>query len=207
MTDLEKKLQTYKGPSSSTEQDKQDRAERMVRTAVDAWAKEQGVPVSYTVKGSYANNTNVRADSDVDIAVVHGGLHYYDASALRDADKPEKIPIAIDHFSEGNFRRNLQSHLKSKFGAACDISGSTAIELMENSGRVSADIVPSYTHVTYYYDSFGRVAQHNGQIVYKLDGSTVINYPDQQKFNGIAKNTATGTRYKQLVRILPYTTP
>ena len=202
MTDLEKKLQTYKGPSSSTEQDKQDRAERMVRAAVDAWAKEQEVPVSYTVKGSYANNTNVRADSDVDIAVVHGAFHYFDNSALRDEDKAPRNPPTMRRFEGANFRRNLQSSLKDKFGDACDITGSTAIELMENSGRVSADIVPSYTHITYYYDSLGRVAQHNGQIVYKLDGSTVINYPNQQKANGIAKNIATGTRYKQLVRIL-----
>jgi predicted nucleotidyltransferase len=202
MTDLEKKLQSYKNPSSSTEQDKQDRAERMVRNAVGAWAKEQDVPVSYTVKGSYANNTNVRTDSDVDIAVVHGGLHYYDDKALRDEDKVGKSPITIRHFEGANFRRNLQSYLKKVFGDACDITGSTAIELSENTSRVSADIVPSYSHITYYYNAYGRVAQHNGNIVYRLDGSTVINYPEQQKANGIAKSSATGTRYKQIVRIL-----
>ncbi|MBV9872123.1 MAG: hypothetical protein JO214_16025 [Frankiaceae bacterium] len=112
------------------------------------------------------------------------------------------MSVAIDHFEGVNFRINMATYLKGKFGADCDTSGSTAIELAENSGRVRADIVPSYSHVMYCYDPWGRVATHEGQIVYRTDGTTVINYPDQQLRNGIQKNKDTATRYKQLVRIL-----
>jgi hypothetical protein len=66
---LEQKLAGWTGPSSSTEQDKQDRTERMVRDTIKAHPAFAGCSLSVYAKGSYANNTNVRSDSDVDIAV------------------------------------------------------------------------------------------------------------------------------------------
>src|SRR4051794_20755929 len=66
---LEEKLAGWRGPSSQTEQEKQERAERMVRQAVSAHPAFDGYTMKVYAKGSYANNTNVRSDSDVDIAV------------------------------------------------------------------------------------------------------------------------------------------
>ncbi|WP_280447119.1 nucleotidyltransferase [Nocardia brasiliensis] len=202
MTALEEKLGRYCQPSSENEQDKQERAERMVRSAVGTWAMDYpDVKISYVQKGSYANNTNVRQDSDVDIAVVRTDFHYFDASNLREADT--KTGSGATYPLEGiAFRNSMAQDLKARFGTGCDITGSTAIELIENSGRVSADIVPSFDFRKYYYDDYGRVAYHSGQKVFKTDGSSVVNYPAQQLANGKAKNIATGMRYKKLVRIL-----
>ncbi len=202
MTALEEKFGRYAKPSSEYEKDKQDRAERMVRGAVDKWASDEGVTVWYMPKGSYANNTNVRLDSDVDISAIHGGFHYYDDSALSYNDKMSGSGVTITHFGELSFRRSLGASLKSRFGDACDNTGKTAIELAENSGRVKADIVPSFEFYQYYYNSSGRVDYHKGHKVYRLDGTSVVNFPEQQLANGRAKNTATGGRYKKLVRIL-----
>ena len=66
---LEEQLAGWTGPSSTTEQDKQERTERMVRQAIDAWPTLSAANLSIYAKGSYPNNTNVRTDSDVDIAV------------------------------------------------------------------------------------------------------------------------------------------
>lgn len=66
---LEGTLAGWTGPSSDTEQDKQARTERMVREAIDAHEAFRGYSFSVYAKGSYPNNTNVRADSDVDVAV------------------------------------------------------------------------------------------------------------------------------------------
>jgi len=63
-------------------------------------------------------------------------------------------------------------------------------------------VVPSFDHRKYYYDSVGRVRYYEGTITYRTDNTTVINYPEQQYTNGVAKNNRTGKRYKQLVRIL-----
>src|SRR5690606_36441063 len=87
MTALEEKLGRYCLPSSDNEQDKQERAERMVRSAVDAWADNQDdIRISYVAKGSYANDTNVRQDSDVDIAVVRTDCYYSDTSGMSSSD-------------------------------------------------------------------------------------------------------------------------
>ncbi|WP_280200586.1 nucleotidyltransferase [Nocardia cyriacigeorgica] len=203
MTALEEKLGRYCLPSSDNEQDKQERAERMVRSAVDAWAVNQDdIRISYVAKGSYANNTNVRQDSDVDIAVVRTDCYYSDTSGMSSSDVPASGGGKVPPLTGIAFRNSLAQSLAARFGSGCDTTGSTAIELIENSGRVSADIVPSFDFRKYYYDAYGRVAYHSGQKVFKTDGTSVVNYPIQQLENGRAKNNTTGKRYKKLVRIL-----
>jgi tRNA nucleotidyltransferase (CCA-adding enzyme) len=66
--------------SSPSEQDRMERAERMVIAAIDAYPAFDGYRSSFKVyaKGSYANSTNVRADSDVDIAVQCHEAEYWE---------------------------------------------------------------------------------------------------------------------------------
>jgi len=204
MTALEDKLRLYTKPSSDYEQDRQDRAERMVRQGVAIWLDGRNdlasYDIRYVVKGSYANNTNVRQDSDVDIAVLRTDFHYFDASDVRPEDR--HTGSGVDYPLEGiAFRNSLAASLKSQFGASSDTTGKTAIELLENSGRVSADVVPAFLFRKYYYDALGSISYHEGHKVFRTDGTSLINYPDQQLLNGRTKNVKTGTRYKQLVRI------
>lgn len=174
----------------------------MVRSAVEKWAADNDINVRYLPKGSYANNTNVRLDSDVDIAVIHKGFYYYDDSDLLDSDKIKRVGVSIKHFGGSSFRTSLGASLEDRFGDACDNTGKTAIELAENTGRVKADIVPSFEYRKYYYDSSWNVQYHLGNKVFRLDGTSVVNYPEQQLTNGREKNNQTGGRYKDAVRIL-----
>ncbi|TYK44566.1 nucleotidyltransferase [Actinomadura decatromicini] len=201
MTALEDKLNRYKEPSSPTEQDKQDRAERMVRNAALDWSGFDQITLGFFPKGSYANNTNVRTDSDVDIAVLHEGLYYHDSSALKPSDKSDGAVTGF-HYPGLAFRRELEKAMNDAFGSACDTTGKTAIEVAENSGRVKADVVPSFHFRKYFYDEQGKLTYHQGHKVFRTDGTTVVNYPQQQLDNGRAKNTRTRRRYKYLVRIL-----
>jgi tRNA nucleotidyltransferase (CCA-adding enzyme) len=77
---LEEKLIGWTGPSSSTEQEKQDRTERMIRQAINSHAPFNNCSLNIYAKGSYANNTNVRSDSDVDIAVECTDVLYWEES-------------------------------------------------------------------------------------------------------------------------------
>ncbi len=202
MTALEDKLSNYKNPSSDNEKDKQDRAERMVRQALAGWPGFKDISLRILPKGSYTNNTNVRQDSDVDIAVIHEGFNYFKASALKEADRPKGGDVTIPHLGEGQLRAELERCLRAKFGSECDTTGKTAITISEGSTRVSADVVPSFEHRLYYYDSWGWVRYHEGTTTRRTDGTWVINYPEQQHKNGITKNNRTSKRYKYLVRIL-----
>lgn len=202
-TVLERKLEGYKDPASDGEQDRQARAERMVKAAVNGWQGLVDTTVNFIVKGSYANNTNVKSDSDVDIAAIYRGMHYFNDAALLPQHKIIRVPISVKHYPGLQFRQHIEQAAIRHFGAAaCDVTGNTAVTVAENGGRVSADLVPSFLHHTYYYDANGNIRSHEGTITFRKDGSTVINYPNQQLNNGVAKNIATGYRYKQLVRIL-----
>lgn len=176
----------------------------MARAAVTGWGGFDGVKLSFLPKGSYKNNTNVRADSDVDIAVVHEGFRYFNDSALREGDKIVRHPITCKRYAGAALRDELEKALSSAYGSDCDTSGSTAIEIAENSGRVKVDVVPSFHHRKYYYDTQGNVRYFAGTTTLRTTGEWVINYPEQQYANGVAKNNAerTGKRYKQMVRIL-----
>lgn len=202
MTALEDKLARYKNPSSDHEKDKQDRAERMVKQAVSGWPGFEDISLRILPKGSYTNNTNVRQDSDVDVAVIHKGLHYYNDDAMQPKDKIVNAGVNIPHLNGSQLRAELEKCLYDRFRSECDTTGKTAITISESSSRVSADVVPSFEHWTYYYNSSGQVSHHIGTTTRRTDGTWVVNYPEQQYTNGVAKNNRTGGRYKYLVRIL-----
>lgn len=109
---LEDKLSRWIGPSSDTEKDKQDRTERMIREAIDAHAPFNNCSLKVYAKGSYANNTNVRSDSDVDIAVeCTDVLHWEEAEP--GIHKPGKPYEGI--WTPAKLRTELVTALKKNF--------------------------------------------------------------------------------------------
>lgn len=196
MTALDDKLAGWTGPSSTTEQEKQDRTERMIREAVAAHAAFEGMSRKVYAKGSYANNTNVRSDSDVDIAVECDEAVYWGEHS------PGAHPSDGSPYSGGwtpvKLRSELVAALRAKFGDAVDASGSTAIQVHSTSARVEADVVPCFSY-RYY---FSPTKYREGAKVFKTDGNSVVNYSKLQLENGRSKNNRTNQAFKKTVRIL-----
>ncbi len=192
---LEEKLSGWTGPSSSTEQDKQDRTERMIREAIKEHVAFDGCDLSVYAKGSYANNTNVKADSDVDIAVQCGEAVYWD-EATKGAHPPSGSYTGI--WTPAKLRSELEAALKAKFPGQVDSSGSTAFRIHSGSARVDADVVPCFDY-RYHFSSNNY---REGAKVFKKNGTSLKNYPKQQLENGRAKNTRTKQYYKKTVRIM-----
>lgn len=63
-------LQRWTAPLSSTEEDRVQNTVRMIKDAVTSYAKLSGCEKEIFAQGSYANNTNVRQNSDVDICIM-----------------------------------------------------------------------------------------------------------------------------------------
>lgn len=192
---LEDQLVGWTGPSSATEQDKQDRTERMIREAVASHRAFEECSLRVFAKGSYANNTNVRTDSDVDVAVECTDVIYWQEEA------PGSHPGGDPYegvWTPEKLRSELEAALRSKFPGQIDTSGSTAIQVNSNTARVDADVVPCFTY-RYYFKS-GEYAQ--GTRIFKRSGTFLDNYPAQQLENGRSKNRRTGTRFKKAVRVL-----
>ena len=191
---LEEKLAGWTGPSSNTEQEKQDRTERMIREAINAHAAFKNCSLNILVKGSYANNTNVRSDSDVDIAVECTCVLYW-KEAKKGIHTPGKPYQGI--WTPAKLRSELVSAMEARFPNHVDDSGTTAIQINSSSARVDADVVPCFSY-TYYMEQESR----SGTKIFKTDGTSIVNYPVQQLENGIRKNNATNYSYKKVVRIL-----
>lgn len=191
---LEDKLSGWTGPSSDTEKDKQDRTERMIRQAIDSHAPFNNYSLKVYAKGSYSNNTNVRSDSDVDIAVECTDALYWEESE-KGVYKPGKPYEGI--WTPEKLRAELLSAMKAKFPSQVDSTGSTAIQINSSSARVDADVVPCF-RFRYYMKHGSR----DGTKIFKIDGSSIVNYPAQQLEKGIAKNKQTGYAYKKGARLL-----
>lgn len=191
---LEERLGTWIGPSSPTEQDKQERTERMIQEAVEEHPAFDGCALSVYAKGSYANNTNVRADSDVDIAVECTEVEYWDeaTSGARPPGTPYK-----GIWTPERLRSELEKALRSKFSGQVDSTGSIAIQVHSGTARVDADVVPCFSY-RYYMTSGSR----EGTRIFARTGPSIDNYPAQQLSNGRAKNLATNLCFKKVVRIL-----
>lgn len=195
MSSLEDKLAGWTGPSSATEQEKQERTERMIREAVNAHEPFQTLSRKVYAKGSYANNTNVRSDSDVDIAVECENVIYFESH------EPGVAPASTPYKGEWTpekLRRELIAALQTKFGSAVDASGTTAIQVHSTSARVEADVVPCFEY--HYY--FSETSYREGAKIFRTNGSTLVNYSALQLKSGREKNNRTNQVYKKTVRIL-----
>ena len=191
---LEEQLTGWTGPSSDSEQEKQERTERMIRQAIDGHVPFKGCGLRIYAKGSYANNTNVRADSDVDIAVECTDVAYWGEATP--GAHPSTTPYT-GIWTPEKLRSELLSVLRATFPSQVDASGSTAIKIHSGTARVDADVVPCFSY-RHYFSSSTRP----GTKIFKTDGGDLVNYPAQQLENGIAKNTRTGYAYKKGARLL-----
>jgi hypothetical protein len=192
----EAQLAGWTGPSSTTEQDKQDRTERMIREAINAHDAFKGSAYSIYAKGSYANNTNVKSDSDVDIVVECQEVCYWEDIDPASGGHPASTPYVGDWTPEF-LRDQVQAALEAKFPGSV-VAGGTAFTINSSTSRVDADVVPCFTFKEYFANGSFR----EGTKVFKSSGGTIDNYPNLQLANGRSKNTRTNGAYKKTVRIL-----
>lgn len=208
-TDRSALLDRWVQKSSASEQERMKRAERMIVNAIEAHEPFDHYRHVFRIyaKGSYANETNVRLDSDVDI-VVESHDSYYDgflSPELKAAAAPNpnweqyKGP-----WVPSTWRAEIVSALKNYFGVSdVDTSGEVAIAIKEKEGsRPSADVVPAYKYIR--YDSADRSSKNQGSKVFKKTSGALVNWPQQQLENGNAKNgrLRTNGKYKQFARAL-----
>jgi hypothetical protein len=178
----------------------------MIRDAIRVHPAFDGVDIDIYAKGSYANNTNVRRDSDVDIVVECKQCFYYDfgpeATPADEGYVKQLIAPYTGSWFPDAWRSEVVAAMTNKFGeSGVDTSGNIAINITEVvDSRPNADVVPSYPHRRFY--SARTMSYDLGSHVVGRDGSRVINWPKQQLKNGCTKNTRTGGRYKKMVRAL-----
>jgi hypothetical protein len=189
-----------KVPSQSS-QEKCENAERMVRKAIAASETLGERTIEVFAQGSYRNRTNVRQESDVDICVRCMDPFFCDF-ALADGATESDAGLVDGTYAYGEFKNEVGDALISYFGKDGVTRGDKAFDIHENTYRVDADVVACFEHRRYMRDGSGNLSYLSGTEFRPDRGGQIINWPHQHYENGVAKNVATGKRFKAGVRML-----
>jgi predicted nucleotidyltransferase len=191
---------SWGAPPGATEQTKCENAERALRKAIDASSKLAPHTIEVFTQGSYANRTNVRQDSDVDICVLYKDAFFTDYT-LSEALNDSAVGLSTSSYKYADFKNDVEAALVSHFGRASVKRGKKAFDVHANTYRIDADVVPCFEHRRY----MGTAQYHwyeSGTELHPDNGDRIINWPKQNYTNGVAKNDATGRGFKAVTRIL-----
>jgi hypothetical protein len=200
--DWETTFAGWTGPASDAEQTRYERTRDRVRDALRAYPALAGYRYDVYAKGSYPNYTNVRADSDVDIAVELTELFHPDF--IGQAEGLDLTGVGATPYEGTNdldgFKDDVERALIAALGATAVDRGTKALHVRESRQGLAADVVACVSHRTYTTPT-----HHWKGIRLRNDadpGEQLINYPRQHLEMGIAKNERTNKRYKRVVRIV-----
>ena len=149
------------------------------------------------IQGSYANNTCVHGESDVDLAVIRKDIYEYAVGNGREIGIPR-----IQHYGAAtHFKNTVERVLRDHFTSSYVHRKNKSIKVDGNTYRKQSDIVPSFG-MRQIYRHDGDFSYYNeGVIIYADDGQVISNFPKQHIARGREKNVATNHYYKKMVRI------
>lgn len=150
------------------------------------------------IQGSYANNTCVRGESDVDIAVVRKDIYEY---AWGRKFVPY-VPAFKHNVEAAIYKSAVEKALKDHFTSFYVHRKNKCIKVDGNTYRKQADAVPAFgMHHVYNSENNDYSHYNEGITIYADDGQVINNFPKQHIALGKAKNVATNHYYKKMVRI------
>jgi hypothetical protein len=202
--DWEKWLRSSAEPPSNNEDQKRERTHQQIRDALKSYEPLKGRDYAVYAKGSYANNTNVRLDYDVDIAVEYRGFFFSDLMFDLEGQPDSAVGVVptTDPYTCAQFRKDVLAALEAAFGESAVKVGRIAYRVRERKTTLPADVVPCFEYRRYSRIVNGVSSYEQGTRIFPSSGMYINNYPAQQLQNGKDKNTRTGGRYKRMVRAL-----
>jgi hypothetical protein len=201
MNDAEREslLSQWAKPPANSEQTQREIAERVknIQTAIadsTALCKRE---IRVSVQGSYRNNTNVRLYTDVDINVCLMDIFTTDYSFAKGySDK--KLGISEATYTHPRFKNELEAVLVAAFGRSNVKRRDTAFHIAQNSKRIDSNVVACTEHRRYRSNG----TYFSGTTLHPDNGETFESWPEQHYQNSAAKNSKTGRKFNQLVRIM-----
>lgn len=198
----EQTLQNWTVPLSQTEERRADNTIKMVRKAIDESEELKAMNIEVFIQGSYANNTNVRTESDVDVCVMLKDVFY---AEYPDGKNREDYGFIASDMTFNQYRNLIKKALQNKFGVGYVYDGNKSLKINENTYHVQSDVVPAFQLRNYYYWGSMDPNQYiEGTCFLAQDGKKVSNYAKRHLQNGKEKNKATNYNYKKLVRIMKH---
>lgn len=163
--------------------------------------KRFGDKVKIFLQWSYANSTNIRKDSDIDIVICYQNSYFAEISSLSDSDKElynKNRTDATYLFSQ--FKNDVQICLEEVFWKPPYTERiDKCIRVFWKWIRVDADIVPSF--VLKMFKTYNTTTAEWIKLI-SDKWESIISFPKQHLENGEQKNIQTNKKYKDCVRIL-----
>lgn len=202
MKHTEDTLKSWTSPLSQTEEQRVKNTVQMIKNSISSYNKLSDCTMEVFAQGSYANNTNVRQNSDVDICVMLKSTIfccYVDGRSDKDYGYTE------GSLTYPNYKTYVIEALTGKFGSDAVTSGNKSISIEANSYHINADVVPAFQYRDFKaINSIDPEKYIEGIKYFAKDGTEVINYPKDHISNGTRKNNSTNYEYKKLVRIMKH---
>lgn len=168
--------------------------------ALDLRNQYTGNKITLLVQGSYANKTNIPAESDVDVAVI---LESTFTTKYRAGVTDNNYGFTEGTFSASELKDEVEKALNQHFGYQGIERHDKCIKVIGNTYRVDADVVPAYRYRDYSHDYINDSNNYVGGIEIRPDsGGRIINFPEQHIKLDIAKNKITNYNFKKCVRII-----
>lgn len=156
------------------------------------------------LQGSYGNDTNIWAESDVDTVIRFNSIFRYDLDTLppqQAAVFRQNVAPALHSFSD--FKQGVITQLSTTFSAENVIPGKKAILIKPSTSRRKADVIACYEYRRYTrYINDNDCDFKSGIIFPTVAHGEIINYPQIHSENLTLKHQATSEWFKPMVRIL-----
>lgn len=197
----ESQLKTWSHQGSVTQSSDTYQTIRKALLASDANYADKSFEVF--LQGSYGNDTNIYAESDVDVVIRLDSICRSNIDELSSEEQEayhRLFPKATYAFSD--FKAGVSAALVKRFGNNAVKAGNKAIKIKAEGSRRSADVVVCYQYR--YYKKFdpNHINDCTFGIIFPTTSGDIINYPQQHSKNLISQHQATGQMLKAMVRIL-----
>lgn len=155
------------------------------------------------LQGSYGNDTNIYAESDVDIVIKTDSIYYSDTSQLSESNRKAFDQAFIPAtYTLSDFKSDVTRALKAQYGG--DVTeGDKAITIAASGNRRKADVIVAAQFRRYWqFNSSYDQNYTEGICFFNATGTRISNYPKLHSTNLTRKHQATGGWLKPMVRIL-----
>jgi hypothetical protein len=193
---LEDVFSSWAQPPGEAERQRCEHTVTEVKAAIAASDRLRYRETKTFVHGSFRNNVNVREESDVDVGVRCADSPFFYSIPAGYTGGSFGIVPATYHYPE--FKRDVGNALYAHFGSAYVTPTNKTFEVRATRARVDSDVTPFFPYRE--YDANGDYVE--GVKLIADDQTVIINWPEQNYANGVAKNDRTRRGFKGAVRIL-----
>lgn len=194
----EEQLKSFTKPVSDIEEQKLEKAKNAIKRAIDNDPKlsKKSNLIDFFGQGSYANDTNVKNNSDIDINVMYYGCYYHSDIPKNTKEEDFNLGTTPCFYSYKEFKNDVEQALINYFGRKKVNRKNKCISV--DTYDIDVDVVPTWKYKR--FDSKYNIIE--GVTLFTDNtNQQIINYPKQHIENGKNKNFHTHKRFKWLTRI------